>query len=64
MITVTSVVCPCLYTVKTRVSPGRLFVTRLFVDLLGGNGVIWKLVTSVLVVVLNYFASKFLVFRK
>lgn len=36
-----------------------LFVT---VDVLGWNGVIWKLVTSVLVVVLNYIASKFLIF--
>lgn len=34
------------------------------VDLLNWNGNLWKLVTSVLVVVLNYFASKFLVFRK
>lgn len=33
------------------------------VDLLGWNGNIWKLLTSVLVVVLNYFASKFLVFK-
>lgn len=35
-----------------------------FVDLLSFNGNIWKLITSVLVVVLNYFASKFLVFEK
>ena len=35
----------------------------LSVDILGGNGNIWKLLTSVLVVVLNYFFSKFLVFR-
>jgi len=34
------------------------------VDLLGWNGNIWKLLTSVIVVVMNYFASKFLVFRK
>lgn len=34
------------------------------VDLLGWNGNIWKLVTSVLVVVLNYIASKLLVFKK
>ena len=34
------------------------------VDVLHWNGNIWKLVTSVLVVVLNYFASKFLVFVK
>lgn len=38
-----------------------LFVT---VDLLGWDGNLWKLLTSVLVVVLNYFASKFFVFKK
>ena len=35
----------------------------LTVDLLGWNGNLWKLVTSVLVVVLNYIGSKLLVFR-
>ena len=34
------------------------------VDLLFWNGNLWKLVTSVLVVILNYAASKLLVFRK
>lgn len=34
------------------------------VDVLHGSGNIWKIVTSVLVVVLNYFASKLIVFRK
>ncbi len=38
-----------------------LFVT---VDLLGWDGTIWKLATSVLVVILNYFGSKLLVFVK
>lgn len=38
-----------------------IFVT---VDLLGWNGNVWKLVTSVLVVALNYIGSKLLVFRK
>ncbi len=38
-----------------------LFVTA---DLLGWNGNVWKLLTSVLVVVLNYVGSKLLVFRK
>lgn len=33
------------------------------VDLLGWNGNIWKLVTQVMVVVLNYIGSKLLVFR-
>lgn len=34
------------------------------VDLLNWNGNIWKLLTSVLVVILNYIGSKLLVFRK
>ena len=34
------------------------------VDMLGFNGNIWKLLTSVIVVILNYVASKLLVFRK
>lgn len=33
------------------------------VDILGWNGNLWKLITSVLVVVLNYLFSKFLVFK-
>ena len=40
---------------------GILFVTA---DLLGWDGNLWKLITSVLVVVLNYVGSKLLVFRK
>lgn len=38
-----------------------LFLT---VDLLGWNGNVWKLLTQVMVVVLNYIGSKLLVFRK
>ena len=38
-----------------------IFVT---VDQLGGNVILWKVVTSVLVVILNYVASKLLVFKK
>ena len=38
-----------------------LFLT---VDFAGWNGVIMKLITSVLVVVMNYVTSKFLVFKK
>ena len=40
---------------------GILFVT---VDLLGWNGLVWKLFTQVLVIVLNYVGSKLLVFKK
>lgn len=39
-------------------------ILLLCVDILSWNGVIMKLVTSVLVVVLNYISSKFLVFKK
>lgn len=40
---------------------GIIFLT---VDLLTWNGNFWKIVTSVLVVILNYVASKLFVFRK
>ena len=52
--------------VGCRVGSGVLetLILMVTVDILGWNGFVWKLVTSVLVVVLNYFASKFLVFRK
>lgn len=50
----------------TRVGSGALETAILFaaVDLQNWNGNVWKIVTSVLVVVLNYVGSKLLVFRK
>lgn len=52
--------------VGTRIGSGSLETLILFlsVDLLGWNGNLWKLITSVIVVVLNYVGSKLLVFRK
>ena len=52
--------------VGCRVGSGLLETAIIFVtvDCLLWNGNIWKLVTSVLVVILNYVASKLLVFRK
>lgn len=52
--------------VGCRVASGVAETLILFVavDLLGWSGAVWKLVTSVLVVVANYFGSKFLVFKK
>ena len=49
-----------------RVGSGAAETLILFlaVDLLGWNGNIWKLVTQVMVTVMNYVASKLLVFRK
>lgn len=39
-------------------------ILALSVDLLNWNGNVWKLITSVLVVVLNYVASKLIIFKK
>ena len=52
--------------VGCRIASGaaETLILRVTVDLMYWNGNIWKLVTSVLVVVLNYFASKFLIFKK
>lgn len=52
--------------VGCRVASGAMETAIIFltVDILGWNGNIWKIVTSVLVVVLNYAASKLVVFRK
>lgn len=43
---------------------GETLILFLTVDLMGWSGAVWKLITSVLVVVANYFGSKFLVFKK
>ena len=52
--------------VSCRVASGAMETLIIFlaVDVMGWNGNIWKLVTSVLVVILNYFGSKLLVFTK
>lgn len=52
--------------VSCRVASGAAETAILFVtvDLLHWDGNLWKLAISVLVVVLNYFASKLLVFKK
>ena len=52
--------------VGCRVGSGALEtgIIFLFVDVLCWNGNVMKLITSVLVVVLNYIGSKLLVFRK
>ena len=52
--------------VGCRVGSGVLetLILMVTVDILGWNGFVWKLVTSVLVVVLNYIGSKLLVFTK
>lgn len=52
--------------VGCRVASGaaETLILLLTVDILHWNGNIWKLVTSVLVVILNYIASKLVVFKK
>ena len=52
--------------VSCRVASGVLETVILFlaVDCMNWNGNIWKLVTQVLVIIINYVGSKLLVFRK
>ena len=52
--------------VGTRVGSGMLDTSIIFitVDLLGWNGIVMKLINSVLVVVLNYISNKLIVFKK
>lgn len=52
--------------VSCRLASGVLETVILFlaVDCMDWNGNLWKLVTQVLVIVINYVASKLLVFRK
>ena len=52
--------------VSCRIGSGVLetVIILVTVDILGWNGNIWKLFTSVLVVVLNYVASKLFIFKK
>ena len=52
--------------VGCRVASGaaETLILLLTVDILHWNGNLWKLLTSVLVVILNYIASKLVVFRK
>lgn len=52
--------------VSCRIASGVMETGMIFlaVDTLGCNGNLWKLITSVLVVIVNYFGSKLLVFRK
>lgn len=49
-----------------RVLTGALDVAimAVAVDRLHGNGVLWKLISNVIVTVLNYVASKFFIFKK
>ncbi len=52
--------------VSCRLASGFMETAILFVavDLLHWNGNLWKLIVSVLVVIVNYVASKFLIFKK
>ena len=52
--------------VSCRIASGVLETALLLfcVDLLGWNGNLMKIITSILVVILNYVASKLIVFRK
>ena len=49
-----------------RIGSGVLetLILMVTVDFLGWNGFLWKLITQILVIVLNYIGSKLLVFQK
>ena len=51
--------------VSCRIASGaaETLILLVSVDILHWNGNLWKIITSVLVVVMNYFASKLVVFR-
>ena len=42
---------------------GETIILLVSVDIFQGNGNIWKIITSVLVIVFNYFGSKLFVFK-
>ena len=52
--------------VTCRIGSGVLetLILLVTVDLLGWNGAAWKLLTQIMVIVLNYVGSKLLVFKK
>lgn len=52
--------------VSCRIASGGMetLILLIAVDILGWNGNIWKLLTQVMVVVLNYVFSKLIVFKK
>jgi len=39
-------------------------IMALAVDVMGWNGLLWKIISNVLVIILNYVASKFFIFKK
>lgn len=39
-------------------------IMAIAVDCMGWNGILWKLISNVIVIVLNYIASKFWIFEK
>jgi len=41
-----------------------LGIMYLAVDVLHGNGTVWKLISNILVIILNYVASKLIIFKK
>ena len=41
-----------------------LGIMYLAVDVLHGNGTVWKLISNILVIILNYAASKLIIFRQ
>lgn len=56
----------CFLFLVCRILSGLLDVAIMYVtvDLMGWNAILWKIIANVIVVILNYAASKILIFRK
>ena len=52
--------------VGCRLATGVLDVVIMYlsVDVMGWNGLVWKIISNVIVIVLNYIASKYFIFKK
>ena len=52
--------------VGCRLATGVLDVAIMYlsVDVMGWNGLVWKMISNVIVIVLNYIASKYFIFKK
>ena len=52
--------------IAARVATGLLDVLIMFVavDVLLGNAMVWKLISNIIIIILNYILSKLMIFRK
>lgn len=61
-----NILCEMLAFFVSRIITGAIDVAVMWVavDIMNWHSLLWKTLSNVLVVILNYFASKFLIFKK